>query len=1115
MFDRATESLIRSAPALDDLDLARLPLQLTDAYAKIVSLRVRMSSQGALSHTERTEIQEQLSLLQRLANTYETLACLGTDEESRRSCAFVAATAHQVLHRAIGSQHATARNQLHREGISSRISALLLFFIAGAFPDANEVASQIAFDDEPTTTHVLVRALVALAQGQLASILSLPDPRHLVDIHSEDFEDIATEALWKRLYDGVRLLARDLLASPERRGSPTRDFELVRALSVSPVTANLSNSSEMGILVFGGPHHLATLLLGSAASLIARSITQIAPPSDTIDTAVWQRFLEHLAMTRPCLWPNHLDALQKGFLIPGTSAAISFPTGAGKSTLVQLKIQTALQREKRTLFLVPTHALEDQVRSDLRRVFPEVRLSGTIVRDSLDEEEESQVDVMTPERCLAKIGIAPQLFQDVGLIIFDECHLLHPRDDVFEDHRSLDAMLCLLNLLILAPQCDVVLLSAMMANAEEIKNWLSLFGARTCLALDMDWKPTRQARGCVVYRLDDIDRLNEVLSEERAIAIKKDQEARANNPAKKPWSGSPPSSIGPKLQLPPFALFSLRHTWLTKAPNDYALNKIISGSVQLAASMASYGHWYLTPNRNKVSGTLAAGFAASGIRTMVLAQTARDLPSMATTTAMALRGKRAPAQLLPNEQEWADIAAVELGGAVHAYLPVEGLVAIHHGTMLPFERRLSEHLFGRKDGVFTLLVSPTLAQGVNLPADAIIIDGDDRWDMTKDERKALAAHELLNAAGRAGRPGTSALGIVLVVPGAVVPFDEKDHKIADSWFDVQEVFSKSDQCLNIRDPLQSWLDRLQLSSTEQQLDQDAQYFLTRLPVSEDGSSEAPRQFLSRSLAAYHASRSNTHDRFMSLVEHALQLRTAHAGHTGSWHDNVSAANGVPVAVIRELDEALSNDEGIDERDVLGWIGWWFGWLREQPERARMLLGERLLQRLFPESFKITPRPDSILHDIVGQLEAVTVAWVSGAPLNTLDQILRGGRPSSTKCDRARSFAVNHVVSIAYSAGIVARVRSAQIENIKAETDGGDLEVLFLSVPASLTRLYNCIREGFPSLEHLALHEITGVEGARVRTHAIFSTISNRIPPAHYSESPRDTRRRVRGALEAT
>jgi hypothetical protein len=59
----------------------------------------------------------------------------------------------------------------------------------------------------------------------------------------------------------------------------------------------------------------------------------------------------------------------------------------------------------------------------------------------------------------------------------------------------------------------------------------------------------------------------------------------------------------------------------------------------------------------------------------------------------------------------------------------------------------------------------------------VIIAEDSRFDQAKDRREVLQAQELLNAAGRAGRAGQNANGIVLVIPGKVVGIDLKDATI--------------------------------------------------------------------------------------------------------------------------------------------------------------------------------------------------------------------------------------------------------------------------------------------------------------------------------------------------
>ena len=134
---------------------------------------------------------------------------------------------------------------------------------------------------------------------------------------------------------------------------------------------------------------------------------------------------------------------------------------------------------------------------------------------------------------------------------------------------------------------------------------------------------------------------------------------------------------------------------------------------------------------------------------------------------------------------------------------------VHHGFLLPEERHLCESLFKRTDGVSVLAATSTLAQGMNLPSELVIIAEDSRFDQTQGARELLKAQELLNAAGRAGRPGENANGIVLVVPGKVIGINSSEMTIRTPLDDVlQKVLGQSDQCLDIDDPLTALLDRI-------------------------------------------------------------------------------------------------------------------------------------------------------------------------------------------------------------------------------------------------------------------------------------------------------------------
>ncbi|MEG8026526.1 DEAD/DEAH box helicase [Sphingomonas aurantiaca] len=124
--------------------------------------------------------------------------------------------------------------------------------------------------------------------------------------------------------------------------------------------------------------------------------------------------------------------------------------------------------------LAPTLALVDQTAFTLGNAFKDFTVLG-----DLDDEiafsnvlDLPEIIVTTPERCLVLQSIQPEAFAQVALVVFDECHLLHPRESD-RSRRAIDAMLCILNLTSYAPDADLLLVSAMMQNAEEMAGWVT------------------------------------------------------------------------------------------------------------------------------------------------------------------------------------------------------------------------------------------------------------------------------------------------------------------------------------------------------------------------------------------------------------------------------------------------------------------------------------------------------------------------------------------------------------------------------------------------------------------------------------------------------------------
>jgi hypothetical protein len=503
MFDPITSALISTAPPLEGLDLEALPKRLTAAFAEIVAARIRLRSAGVEDVDSATA--ETLWQLRRLAAAHESYVALLPERENRAAAAFVAAAAHQAFMLRRGG--IVSYSKIDAVSVAPEICATLLFLVAEANADAAEAAKRIVVnaDISNAVERALLEAIKNLAQGRLLEIIRQATPR-VAGITVESGER-AVQALQLMLLDGVKKLASQLRrrtdAAPSSGGSETAAmvFARVKLLCMDPID-DVLESGDPVLSIYPGPLHLANLLLAVERDLMETALTRTPTPGGVSESGWWQ-IIRRMARQRPYLWRNHREAIDQGYLAQGTS--ISFPTGGGKSTLAELKIATSLLRGEKVVFLAPTHALVAQTTRALKNTFRNFDILGDLDEDVTftDVVELPEVIVTTPERCLMLLSIQSDAFAGLGLIIFDECHLLHPRAED-RSRRGLDAMLSILNLTLAAPAADLLLLSAMMKNTSEVAGWIESLTNRECLTLDLAWKPTRQVRGCVVYPAADL-----------------------------------------------------------------------------------------------------------------------------------------------------------------------------------------------------------------------------------------------------------------------------------------------------------------------------------------------------------------------------------------------------------------------------------------------------------------------------------------------------------------------------------------------------------------------------------------------------------------------------------
>ncbi|MGO3742241.1 DEAD/DEAH box helicase [Kerstersia sp.] len=1097
MFDEPTSELIRSAPPLSGLDPESLPKTLTKAYAEIVAVRLRVRSLAKAAGRQDDffgALRPEIDQLRKIAFTQEAIASINPEGPHRRGAAFLAATAHYVtLQAGLLSKPTDKRFLLTAGGVTPQVSATLLFLAAGASPDAAEMSHQIEISEEvPAVERRLLRDIKLLATGELGELLSDETQPVAPSLDGDlTLAEVGATALYLMLHRCVKAIAAEIL-DIEGHPAPLQELDRIERLCSEPTVQYVGS---IGHSAFPGPRHLASLLKSVGRELPADSLARLKAPSG-VSELLWAQGLAHIAKTRPYLWANHRDAVRQGYLTPGISAAISFPTGAGKSTLSELKILANLCQGKDTIFLAPTLALVDQTARSLNKTFPTAQLDRERASDNPFDfdigNRLAPMSVMTPERCLALMGYQPELFENVGLLVFDECHLLHAGVND-RSRRAVDAMLCILNLSVQAPNADYLLLSAMMSNTAEVAAWLAELTSRPCLPLNMAWKPTRQVRGCVVFSSTRVAELRTMLTDARQSMLDEGEEAPQPNAALKQT-----------LTAKPLGLLGLRFRWDSKNRDDYSLQPLSENETKLSVSSTT---WRLTANANSVAAELASYASRNdGIKTLIFAHTVPLAVSTQKAAGQHLGEKNIP--FLADEQALYELALKEVGDASALYIEtVQGKAAkwsslCHHGLLLPAERQLHEALFKRADGVSVLVATSTLAQGMNLPSHVVIIAGDSKFDEENQQLARMKAHDLLNAAGRAGRAGQSSYGLVLVVPSKVVDFDESSNRIAKHWTELQSIFAQSDQCLAIEDPLEALLDRIQAS--DHHVEGDADYLLRRLPITTDTEDMdgAAKNLLNRSFLAYRLRKQGKQDKLNDRINHAIAVRRKmqELDADPDWADRLAASYGVRSDVLRELRQRLDEipPEG---RQTSHWFAWTSEWLAERPILLSQMIRRESLNDYMGTNFAEV-QDDAERGKLAIDISlAALKAWVTGKTLADIQTINPPARKSK-QFVQARRFVLRVLPELAYIFSLPELVR----RYIAKEEFSLAMDEL---ASIHLEKLGSCVREGYDTVEKLALARYRGKALSRVGVHAQWEEMGWWMSSAPPNEPWKDVLTRVK------
>ncbi|SDH40588.1 DEAD/DEAH box helicase [Paraburkholderia phenazinium] len=521
-----------------------------------------------------------------------------------------------------------------------------------------------------------------------------------------DGEDILFEGLDKALTDTFMAGMSLFLLALERGEHTLLDQALER------LRTNLSVCSEMNMLPQWWVSRIAIHLLSDLWSSTFHERVPFRPAGG--EAADWPALrglfialLHSRSKAEVDLWPSQIEAANRA-VDQSDDLVVSLPTSAGKTRIAELCILRCLAGKKRVVFITPLRALSAQTEANLQRTFAPLgktisALYGSIGVSGFDEDAigERDIVVATPEKLDFALRNNPALLDDVGLLVFDEGHMIGLNEREVRYEVQIQRLLRRPD----AHQRRIVCLSAILPDGDQLDDFAGwLRRDHPGGLIKNDWRPTRLRFGEVVWT-SPTARLNLRVGDER------------------PWvqrfltGETPPNWIPPKRR---------RTTLFPKDQRELCL--------ATAWRLIEDGQTVLIfcPERRSVepfADVIVDLHERGALRSLLQADPA------ILNTAIAL-GKE---WLGPDS---AILKCLHIG------------VALHHGALPTAYRKEVERLL--RDNVLKVTISsPTLAQGLNLSATAVVMHSLHR----NGERIEIS--EFKNVIGRAGRAYVDVEGIVL------------------------------------------------------------------------------------------------------------------------------------------------------------------------------------------------------------------------------------------------------------------------------------------------------------------------------------------------------------------
>lgn len=790
MYDEFAEELLQQLPELAETNWEECRRRLSRLYFAIIQLRLNGPELGR----SQDAVLKASDYLRRLANAVEQ--CLFNnpminDEQMlnrARSYAFIAAEAIDLWcsFAKVVQQDCFVSVNITYAQIESALLYLASDYQVNAHcsvAEINEILFLDIYDHEQRDREVvryLQGAICALTKGNLHNFPNAPD----IDYSQLDSIIAARIAVMVRMGSLIKSygdwLTRQHAVNEVEEGLQS----LLRQLEP---TSNIFTSGQFSDLL-----HLCTLLIHVIHASAPLSVMHYLPrlEMDAEATIYYERYLTFRTSHRPFLWPSAKEYVRQAFPGPYADAIVVVPTGSGKSFLAELACSQAMQNGW-VLYLAPTNALVNQVQRDLWSAFEpfdDVQILSfiggqeytSLNGEHLDRPPNMSVAVMTPEKCAMVFRINPNVFLNCQLCIVDEFHLIN------DETRGITLDLCMAQILALNPDTRLLLMSAMVSNGLDVKTWLeSLRNGQNVSLIQVPWRPCRTLRSLLI--------VDEERTREAFIA------------AQSQFEILPVSRKNVAFDAPLGLLGGMQLRWNAGGSiEDYVSVPVpvaFRGNAKRGNLNIDWAGWKNTAGRQ-----LSEIFYRNGSSVLCFILTSKHhVFSSAENSNLDC-----VIDLDQHTCALLDLANIELGVPSKVGELLRKGVGVHSSAMLETEQAAVERSFGNRS-IGLLFATPTLAQGLNLPADVVVVAGSSLGDARQtDNMHGVRSSDatILNAFGRAGRAMVANHGLAILVSDNPFRGPLQEGIGIGRVIERYNLMSGSDRCVHVTSPIASFIERL-------------------------------------------------------------------------------------------------------------------------------------------------------------------------------------------------------------------------------------------------------------------------------------------------------------------